>query len=142
MPTRDRIADMYVTKAESSLAEAETLVGAGFFDGAVSRASTSCVHVMNAAIALHGRPDDPKVVSECVTAWAADGRLPPAAALYFQVATMMRMEADDSCNFASQDNAENSIAGARHFIQIVQRVAGLSHVPTRTVAQPVTPRKF
>ena len=143
MPTRDRIADMHVKKAESSLAEAETLLGSGFFDGAVSRAGVACVQVMNAAITLQGRADDPENVAECVTVWASDGRLPAAIALYFQVTTLMRREADETCVFATQDNAENSIAGAKHFLQIVQQVVGIgpiaSHQPSE---QPSIQRKF
>ena len=136
MPTRDRISDMHVKKSESALAEAELLFGAGFFDGAISRASVSSIQIMNAAIALQGRPDDPIDVGECVKAWAMDGRLPAAIHLFYEVAMMVRRDADETIQYTTQGSAEKAIEAARQFSEIVRQTVGVGLAPPTPMNPP------
>ncbi|MCV9964908.1 hypothetical protein OIU34_23730 [Pararhizobium sp. BT-229] len=133
MPTRDRIADMHVKKAELALAEADLLFGAGFFDGAISRASVSSIQIMKAAITLQGRPDDPLDVGECVKAWAMDGRLPAAIHVFFGVAMMVRRDADETVRYTTQGSAEKAIEAARQFSEIVRQTVGMNSAPPTSI---------
>jgi hypothetical protein len=105
------------------------LYGAGFFDGAISRASASSIHVVKAAITLHGRPTDPLDPVECVKVWSEDGRLPRGLELFYQAAILLRAEADESPLPAMQERADKAMEAAQRFSEMVKDVIGAPDVP-------------
>jgi uncharacterized protein (UPF0332 family) len=130
MATRDRTAAVHLRKASNALVEADMLYGAGFFDGAISRASASSIHVVKAAITLQGRPTDPEDLVECVKVWTEDGRLPRGLELFYQAAILLRADADESPNPATQDRTERALDAAQRFSEMVRDAIGAPDVPS------------
>jgi hypothetical protein len=120
---------LHLQKASNALVEADMLYGAGFFDGAISRASASSIHVVKAAITLHGRPTDPVDPVECVKAWTEDGRLPRGLEMLYLAAILLRAEADESPLPALQERADKAMVAALRFSEMVRDTLGARDVP-------------
>jgi hypothetical protein len=80
-------------------------------------------------------------VGECVKAWAMDGRLPAAIHLFFEVAMMVRRDADETIQYTTQGSAEKAIEAARHFAEIVKQTVGIGLTPP-TSMNPATFRSI
>ncbi|MCS4089330.1 HEPN domain-containing protein [Rhizobium sp. BK176] len=130
MATRDRTADLHLRKASNALVEADMLYGSGFFDGAISRSSACCIHVVKAAITLQGRPSDPTDLLDCVSAWVEDGRLPRGLELFYKAAVLLRDEADEGAFPAQQDRAEKALDAAQRFSEMVREAIGATVSPS------------
>lgn len=130
MATRDRTAALHLQKASNALVEADMLYVAGFFDGAISRASASSIHVVKAAMTLHGRPTDPVDPLDWVKEWTENGRLPRGLELFYQAAVLLRAEADERPLPALQERAEKALDAAQRFSDLFGLAIGATDVPT------------
>jgi uncharacterized protein (UPF0332 family) len=110
----------HMEKAEVALREARALYDLGFNDGARSRATVSSIQAFTAVCLADTRPGDPSDIIERAKVFAATGRLPDGADIYFRAAILARRDADETDMKTPQEGALKSISTSQTFLQAVQ----------------------
>ena len=126
MYTADYSEIRHQQKADVALAEARHLFDVEFYDGAVSRATSSSLQTVRAVIAMIGQPTDPKEMPTCVRTMVKDQRLPEGMDKVFAAIMKVRSEVDEGSNPMTKERAEQAMAAAARFSTVIKSAAAVN----------------